>query len=162
MFQCTCCKHVGPCQPHSKSSALASLAEVHVHPGWGAQQEITVGARVKVKLGKECQEWKVKQVDHMVQIQRKDRTLEVEQRWFFYDTESMSFRLQQMGFFYGSYRKRLTPFQQWRDLLNPDEMMMDEVLYILLAWTTYGHSKQLGLPAALSKIWLADTDFWGY
>ena len=80
---------------------------------------------------------------------------------FFYDTESMSFRLQQMGFFYGSYRKRLTPFQQWRDLLNPDEMMMDEVLYILLAWTTYGHSQTLGLPAALSKTWLADTDFWG-
>ena len=31
-----------------------------------------------------------------------------------------------------------------------------------MAWTTYGHSQRLRLPAVLSKTWLADTDFWEY
>ena len=114
---------------------------------------------MNVKLGEEYQEWKVGKVDRMVRIQGKDRTLEVERCWSFYDTESKFFWLQQMGFFYGSYRQRLTSFQQWQDLLDLREMMGNEVLYMLLAWTTYGHSQTLGLPAAFSNTWLADTDF---
>ena len=99
-------------QKHGTSKSninQSSLAEVQVHPGWGVQQEITVGAQVKVKLGEEHQEWEVEKANRMIQIRREDRTLEVERGWFFYDTESKSFRLQQMGFFYGSYRQKLTP-----------------------------------------------------
>ena len=98
MFQRTCCKHFGPCQPHSQNSALVSLERVQVHPGWGAQQQINVGAQVKVNMGEEHQEWKVKTVDHVVQIQGKDCTLEVKKCWFFYDTESKSFRYSRLVF----------------------------------------------------------------
>lgn len=99
IFQCTCYEHVGPCHPHGQISALALAKRVQVHPGWGTRQQITKGAQERVRMGGKYQEWKVQKVGRVVQIQRKDSTLEDETCWFFYDTKSKSFRLQQMGFF---------------------------------------------------------------